>query len=160
GRRTAFDPGNAHAVVAFLFQLDGREIGDAVGRDVVFRIAHLVHQLFGYPGDCNSPTRSRMFGDDERAVFAGFDNRVADVPELGVRLPINRAIASGGLRAAFDDVTGDCPCRDPVPIVELPAEFVDHRAQRQSRVGATAGDDDLRALFQRLGDRSGAEIDV
>src|SRR5262252_6904669 len=128
GGRATFYAGNADAVFAGLLQPDRSEIGDAVRRDVIFRIAHLVHQLLSNAGYCDSPAGSRVFCDHEGSVLAGLDNRVADVPEIGDRLPIDLAIAARRLRAAFDDVTGDRPGGDLVPVVESPAEFVDHRA--------------------------------
>ena len=37
---------------------------------------------------------------------------------------------------------------------------MDHGSERERRVGDAAGDDDLRAETQRLGDRERAEVDV
>ena len=64
------------------------------------------------------------------------------------------------LSTALDDVAGDRSGGDAVPIVELPAELVHQRSERQARVGQPAADNDVRTFAQRLDERGGAEIDV
>ena len=72
------------------------------------------------------------------AVGFGFDNRIADIGEVRNGLPIHLAISAGALRAAFHGVSGDGAGGEPVPIVGLPAEFVNHGRQRQAGIGDRA----------------------
>ena len=74
-----------------------------------------------------------------------FDDRIADVREIGNVLPVVEAVAAGALRAALDDVAGDDARREPVPVVGAPAELVAQRRHRERGVGRAAGDDDVRA---------------
>ena len=57
-----------------------------------------------------------------------------------------------------------CPARLPadkqVVVGVPPAELVQQRAQRQRRIDATSGDDDLRAGAERRGDRPRAQVGV
>ncbi len=57
-------------------------------------------------------------------------------------------------------MSGDGAGGEAVPVVRLPAEFVNHRRQRQAGVGDASGDHDLGALPQRLRDRTRPEINV
>ena len=64
---------------------------------------------------------ARMLGDDERAVGAGLDDRIADVGEVGNLPPVVQAVAAGALRAALDDVAGDDAGGEAVPVVGAPS---------------------------------------
>ncbi|MCY1423761.1 hypothetical protein D9M71_394840 [compost metagenome] len=69
-------------------------------------------------------------------------------------------IAAGALRAAFDDVPGECGLGQPVVVVPGPAEFVHQGGADHRAVHHPAGDDDVRAEPQRLGDARRAEVGV
>src|SRR5207237_10408171 len=73
------------------------------------------------------------------------DNRVADVRQIGDRLPLELTVAARALRAALDDVARDCAGGEPVPIVRAPTELVHERRERQPRVACAPRDDDRRA---------------
>ena len=137
-----------------------REVGDDVGRDVRVRIAHLVHELLGHRRDRDPAAGVRMLVDDERAVGVAFDDRIADVREVGNVLPIVEAVAARALRAAFDDVAGDDSRGESIPVVAGPAELVAQRRHRERGVGRAAGDDDVRAARERLDDRHRADVRV
>src|SRR5205085_5160961 len=146
GRGPAFDPRKAHAVGAGLFEPDRREVGDAIGRDVLARVAHLVKQLLFDRRDGDAPAGAFVLGYHEGAVGLRLDDRVTDVGEVGNGLPVDQAIAAGTLRAALDRVPGNRPCGQQVPGVGGPFEFVNHWPERQPRVGDAPADDDLPAL--------------
>ena len=96
----------------------------------------------------------------EGAVGLGFNDRITDVVEVRDGVPIDLAVSAGGLRAALDAVSGDGSGGELVPIVGLPSEFMNHGREREAGVGDAAGDDDLRALGQRVDDGPRAEVDV
>ncbi len=159
GRRAAFHTPHTHAVAPELFEPDGREVGDHVGRDVAARIAHLVDQLLLDRAHRDRAAGAGMLGDHEGAVGRDLDHRVADALEMPDAPPV-REIPAGALGAALHDVAGDDAGREPVPVVGLPAERVDHGCERDAGVGAAAGDHDLRAGRQRLHHRPRAVVGV
>ena len=59
----------------------------------------------------------RVLRDDERAVGARLDDRIADVREVGNVPPVVEAVAARALRAALDDVAGDDSGGELVPVV-------------------------------------------
>src|SRR2546430_2545818 len=69
-------------------------------------------------------------------------------------------ISARALRTAFDDVSGDCPGREFVPIISSPAKFMNHWPKRESRVGRATGDDNLRALIQRFNDWRSTQVSI
>ena len=106
-RRPAFDAEDANPIAALVFQPNGREIRDAIRRDVLVRIAHLINQLFLDRRNDDPAAGAFMFCDHECAVRRRFDDRKSDVRQIGNAAPLVLAISAGALRAAFDDVTGD-----------------------------------------------------
>ena len=50
------------------------------------------------------------------------------------------------------------PGRKPVPVVPRPTVLVRERREEQRRVGDPAGDHDVGALRERVGDRPRAEV--
>ena len=69
-------------------------------------------------------------------------------------------IAAADLPGAFEQVADHRALAQQVPVVHAPAEFVQQRRQHQRRVGHPAGDDDVRALRQRVRHRLRAEIGI
>ena len=69
-------------------------------------------------------------------------------------------VAAGRLGPALDDVPGDDRAGQRVPVVPPPAVMPGGRPQRQGGVGDPAGDDDVGAAAQRLGDAPSAEVGV
>src|SRR5471030_2288564 len=112
---------DAHTVRTRIFQVNAGEIGDAIGRDVILRIAQLVEQLFLDAVGVDAASRGGVFGDAETAVGFGLDDGVADVRHVGDGLPIHLAVAAGALRAALDDVAGDGSSGQFIVVVGLPA---------------------------------------
>src|SRR5262245_37063975 len=101
-----------------------------------------------------------MLSNRKGSVVTCFKNRISDVPCFRNRLPVYLAVASGTLRATLDDVTGNCPGREPIPIVGCPTELMDHRPERQARIGASTSNDHLSALTESRGDWSSSEVYV
>src|SRR5271165_2547502 len=101
-----------------------------------------------------------MFRDYERAIRFGFDDGIADVREIGHVLPACGAVSAGTLRAALDDVAGNDSRRETIPIVRFPIETLDHGREGESGIGAAAGDDDVGAGCERLGEREGSNVGV
>lgn len=160
GVRAALYAENAHAVRAGVFELNGREIGDNIRRDVGLRVAHFVEKLFFDTLHVNTPAGAVVFGDDELAARPGLNDRKADASHVGDRVPLELAVAARGLSPAFDDVAGDRSGRDQVPLIELPAKFVHQRSKRQARIGQPAADDDACTAIKSLNQAAGTEIDV
>ncbi len=160
GRAPAADSAHAHAVGAGGRELDAGEIGDAIGRDVVFRIAQFVQKLLLDGVDAHASAGRFVFGDDESAIGLGFDDRIADVRHIGNALPIHLAIAAGALRAAFDDMSGDCARCKLVVLIGFPSEAMDHGRERERGIGRAARDDDVRSRRQRLRQRESADVGV
>ena len=158
--RAAANAFDGHAVGAVFAQPDAGEIRAAIRRQVGPGVAQFVEQLFLDDGRRHPPAGSGMFGHDETAVGTRLDDGKADIRHIGYRLPVERAVPAGALRAALDDVSGDGSGGQAVPIVRQPAELMDQRRQRQRRVGRSAGNDDVRAGLQRLDERERSEIDV
>ena len=131
-----------------------------VGRDVRVRVAHLVDELLRHRRHRDPAAGVGMLVDHERSVVVAFDDRIADVGEIGNRLPVVEAVAARALRAALDDVAGDDAGGEAVPVVGLPAELVAERRHRERRIGRPAGDDDVGALRERLDDRHGPDVGV
>ena len=77
---------------------------------------------------------SRVLGDDKGPVGLGFDDGVADVGEIGEVLPVDLAVAAGGLGAAFNNVAGDGTGGEFVPIGFGPMELVNQRAEGEGGV--------------------------
>ena len=69
-------------------------------------------------------------------------------------------VAARGLRPAFEHVPGHDRTRQGVEIVSLPAEMGGGRPDDQRRVGDAAGNDDIGARPQALGDAPGAQVGV
>ena len=122
GPRPAAHAADAHAIGAGIFEVDGGEIGHAIGRDVVARVADFVEKLLFHAVRIDAPAGAGVLGDGERSVGLGFHDGIADVGQIRNVLPIHLAIAAGALRAAFDDVPGDGAGGQLVVIVGLPAE--------------------------------------
>jgi hypothetical protein len=100
-----------------------------------------------------------VLGDHRSAVGGHLGDREAGVLEPGY-LGEKREVAAGSLRPALDHVPGHDGAGQGVPVVALPAVMPRGRAQRQRRVGDPAGDDDVRAAGQGLGDAPPAQVRV
>jgi hypothetical protein len=103
------------------------KVGDHVGRDVRPRVAHLVDELLGDRMEGDAAAGSGVLGDDERPVGARLGDRVADVGQVGDRTPVVQAVPPGALRTTLEDVPGDDPRGELVPVVGAPAELVPQR---------------------------------
>ena len=154
------DAVHAHAILSVGRDLDRREIRDHVRREVLFRIAHLVHELLRHAVHIDATAGARVLRDHERAILLHLDDREADVLEVRDGAPVVRAISAGRLRAALHDVSRDDPRRQSVPVIGGPPELVHQRREDQGCVGAAASDDDIRAARERLDDRRRADVRV
>ena len=123
------------------------------------RIAHLVNQLLGHGIDRHQAARALVFGHREGAVFARFDHRITDIPQIG-HFPPAGEIAAGALGTTFEDMTGDGAGGEFVPVVFAPTEFGDQRGEGQRGIGDASTKHDLGTLAQGFGDRLRAEVDV
>lgn len=83
----------------------------------------------------------------------------ADGFPIGHVAPIGKG-AARDLRAAFEQMAGQCARRQQIEILRAPAELVDQRSQDHRAVHHPSGDDDVRALRQRRRDRERTEIGV
>ena len=149
GRRAAAGAGHEHAVRPGLFHAHLAEVAGHVRQQVAApdRRSRTAAARRPSRGVTSPPVPGRL-GDDEAAVGAALDDRVADVRPVGHRGPVG-VQAAGGLAAAFDDVAGEAARGEPVEVVGRPAELVHQHAERHRAVDAAAGDDDVGARVQR-----------
>src|SRR5258707_6600191 len=130
----------------------------AIRRDVAMRVAELVEKLLLYGIQRHAAAGRWVLGYDEAAIRFRLHDRVSDVGHVWNRLPVDLAVAAGTLRAALDDVAGDCAGRELVVFFRGPAEAMDHRRQRERGVGGPAGDHYVVAGGHRLGERESADV--
>ncbi len=57
-------------------------------------------------------------------------------------------------------MSGNGPRGKLIPVVALPAEFVNHGRKREPRIGCSSGYDNIRTFLERLDDRPGTKIDI
>ena len=87
GRWAAAGAGHEHAMRPGLFHAHLAEVADHVRQQVAGRIADLVQQLLADRRRRDEPAGPRRLGDDEAAVFAALDDRIADVGPVGHARP-------------------------------------------------------------------------
>src|SRR5262249_13005093 len=100
-------------------------------------------------------------GDHEAPILGDLGDRKAD--RLGAWYVLEAwvgEVTPADLRAAFEQMADESAGSDAIEIVPIPAKMRDQRAERQRRIGDAAGDHDLRSGFDRVGDRSRADISV
>src|SRR5436190_15817882 len=105
------------------------EIGHTIRGNIFVRVAHLIDKLLFYARDGDSPARSGMFCDNKGAVRLGLYNRIANIPKIWNRLPIDLTVSSRALRPAFNGMPRDCSGSESVPIISWPPEFVEYRSK-------------------------------
>ena len=121
-----------YAIFTVLGEREAREIGHAVGCQVVLWIAHLVDELVAHGIDVQESTGALVLGHEEGAVGVGFDDRIADACEIGNRAPVG-VIPARALGATLDDMTCDRAGGELVVLLWSPAELVNQRAQKRAR---------------------------
>ena len=122
---------------------------------------HLVEQLLLAGLRRHRAAGARNLGDDEAAILADFADRKTEPRQIGHVLVAGIGkIAAGDLAGAFQQMPGDGALPEQIPVIHRPAEGMDHRRQKQRRIGRAAGDDDIGACCQRLRHRLGAEIGI
>src|SRR5690348_3906811 len=112
-----------HPVGTIRRELDRREVSDHVRSDVRVRIAHLIDELLGDSRYRHTAARSGVLRHDESTVRRRLDNWIADVREIRNVAPIVQTIATRTLGAALDDMSGDDPGREHVPVFGSPTEL-------------------------------------
>jgi hypothetical protein len=154
----AFEP---DAIGAQLDDARFAQIGDHIGREVGRGVVHFVEDLLDHGVRVDPPAGTRRLGDRAVAVGVDLGDRIADMGEVGdVLVARVGVVAARDLRAAFEQVAGHGRAREPVPVVAAPAEVGERGTDGKRRVGDAAGDDDVGAGEQRVGDRIGAEVGV
>lgn len=138
-------------------EADGVEPGGDVGAGVA-RACGLVEELGGDGAGGHRAAGARVLGDDAAAVGVQFGDREAWPGD--VVLPEEGVVASGGLGSAFEDVAGHHGAGEGVEVGRAPAEVGGGRSGHQGGVGDPAGDDEVGAAAQALGDAEGAEVGV
>src|SRR5205807_1044827 len=127
GCRSALDSINANTVPPFVLETHGSEIRNAIRRNVLARITHLINQLFFDSGNNYPAAGAFMFRNNKGAIGRCFDNWKTYSCEIGDAAPLVLAVSAGSLRAAFDNMAGDGAGSQPIPIVYGPAKLVNHR---------------------------------
>ncbi len=122
-----FDTKHFHAVVSGLLQLNGFKIGNHIGTDIIFGVAHFVEQLFFYRIYGDTSAGMRVFGDVKMSIGKYFGNRVSEVAPFFNFLPVGK-ITAGALCSAFNNVSGNQSRSQFVPIVQFPAKFKNSRS--------------------------------
>src|SRR6185369_7642291 len=149
-RRSSLDTKHAHAIATIVFQMDRREISDAIRCEVLVRIAHFVNQLLFDTRNDDPATSALVLRDHKRPIRRRFNNRKSDVSKVWNAAPLVLAVTTRGLCATLDDVTRDRSRRKTIPIVVCPAKLMNQRRERQTSICRSTRDNDLRALVQRL----------
>ena len=142
-RRFAPHPADPDPVRPAVGQGDGVEPGGGV-RIGVAGAGDLVEQLRGDGSHTHLTTCAGVLGDDRGAIITDLRERQAGVVQVG-DVGEKGVIPAGGLRAAFDDVTGDYRPGDAVIVVAAPSEVGSSRADDHRRVGNPPGDHDVGA---------------
>ena len=106
----------------------------------------------------HAPARARGLRDHRGAVGVDVGDRVRQVPRVRERPPVAGVVAAQALARALEQVADEDAGREPVPVVPRPAVLVRERREEQRRVGDPAGDHDVGALRERVGDRARAEV--
>src|SRR5438876_8450256 len=75
GCPSAFNSIDANTVAAFVIQMHGGEIRNAIRRNVFARIAHLINQLFFDRGNNYPSAGAFMFGNNKGSIGRCLDNR-------------------------------------------------------------------------------------
>src|ERR1700752_2905051 len=128
-RRASLDAEDANTIPPPIPELNRREISNAVRRDVLVRITHLVNELLLYRRNDDPAAGSFMFGDDKTSVRRRLHNREANIGKIWNPAPLVLAVSARRLRTALDDVTGNRSCCKTIPVVAGPPEFVNQRRQ-------------------------------
>ena len=119
-----------------------------------------VHELFLDGLDRYEAAGVLRLRQDKASLFTDFDNGIAQELRTGYVFPVVVVVSAGGLSAAFAEMACQNARSLGVPVVELPAEFVQEGRFKHSRISRTAQDDDVRAFFQAFDDRLYAVVDV
>ena len=144
--RLAADARNAHPVFTLLLDLGAREIDHDVGRDVVGRIVHLVEHLLEHGHAADRAAGAGDLGDHRAAIGCHLGDREGEVPGLRHVLVAGIGkIASGHLRAAFEQMADARTRAEMRRIVLVPAELDHHRGKKERRIGDPPGDHHLGA---------------
>ena len=121
----------------------------------------LVDQLFGAGHHVEPAARAWRLADDDRTVGFDIGEGITVAREIGhIFLARPAEAAAGHRRGAFEQMAGGGALRDFRQIVIGPAEFVQHRREKQRRIGHAPGQNNRRAGVERLTDDVGAEISV
>src|SRR5467141_3817718 len=97
--------------------MHGSEVRNAIRRDIGLRIAHLINQLFLDRGNNDPATGAFVFRYDKSAVGRCLDDWKTNIGEIGNAAPFILTITTRALRAAFNDMTGNSPGSQTVPII-------------------------------------------
>ena len=159
GGRQAFGAVQVHAVFALLPELDLAEVADHVGQQVGARVADFIQQLLGDAQFADQSAGALDLADGELAVGTDLHNRETDVFVVRHLPPIGE-VAAGALRAAFDDMPGQCRLGQAVVVLPGPVELMHQRRADHRAVHHTAGYHDIGTQLQRLHDAGRAEVGV
>ena len=100
-------------------------------------------------------------GYDNVAVGSDFRYRVPDLRKTGnVLVSGIGKISARHLRTAFEQVSGERPGCEAIPVVGTPAERMQQWTERESGIGDPPGHDDIGVLVERVRDRLRAEIKI
>ena len=91
-----------------------------------------------------------MLGHRELAVGFGLNDGIAGILHVGYPLPIDQAVPTRTLSAAFNDVPGHGTGSQSIPVCLTPSEIVYHRSECETGVGDAARDDYVTAPLERL----------
>ncbi len=123
------------------------------------RAAYFIEQLGGHRAHRDQAARPGVFRDDRRPVLLDPCDGKAWIGEIRY-LGEEAVVATGGLGAALDDVTGHDCAGESVPVVARPAEVPGGRADHERGVRDAAGYDDIGTTTERVGDTPAAEVGV
>ena len=159
GRRRSDRAADSYPIVAEIVDVERQKRNRRIRAEVVRRIADFINELFLDGHSRDSATRVTRFCDDTSSVARHFHDRKAEVRWIGHVEPVG-ADATGDLRAAFDQMSGNCRSRQFAEIVPVPTEVLPACRHDQRGIGDAARDDNVGCGRERLDNRSGADIRV
>src|SRR5450830_701879 len=117
---------DGYAVRTDFTDLDLRKIGNHIRCQIGLWIVNFIEQLFLAGGGRDLTARTGNLGDDGAAVGADFADRKAQSRQIGDILDAGIGkIAAGDLSCALQQMTDQRTLAKALPVVGLPAEFMD-----------------------------------
>src|SRR5437868_13654294 len=88
------------------------------------------------------------FGNYSLAILPYFGDGIADIGEVGNTAPATAKVAAGGLSPTLQQMADHHTLCQFIPIIPLPAQFMDHWCKEESRISNSAGQHDIGTCIE------------